>query len=146
MKLHNKCVKEKGKHSCGRNIVRDGHGKDYSEPTETQTVNGIRRLERALAPPPAPTYHQQTNYSAPPTSTSTGGAGGLPTCASESGTNYSMGPDNTNPSGASGRYQIMPFHWSSDCAGVPQTPSGQDKCASIIYANSGSGAWVGCGG
>jgi hypothetical protein len=144
-------VAKKAGHDVGRNIRRFGyrtkHGVRPARKTEVTASTAV--LRRMVAPPvvavpsaPATT----SNAASSQTAGSSSGAAGLPACASESGTNYSMGPDNTNPSGASGRYQIMPFHWSTDCAGLAQDPAGQDKCASIIYKNSGSSAWTNCGG
>lgn len=144
-----------GPQAVGRDIVRDGYRAKggVRKPRKAELRVFISTLDRKLHPPalkPLKTLRtKRVSYStpAPPTAASSGGgAAGVPACASESGTNYSMGPDNTNASGASGRYQIMPFHWSTDCAGLAKDPAGQDKCASIIYKDSGASAWVGCGG
>jgi hypothetical protein len=145
--LRAQVVKRFGAKTAGRDIIRLGvmtkHG--VRPAPRAVKLSYVAVLDRALHPPPVrvPT---SVPTSAPTSAGSSAGAAGLPACASESGTNYSMGPDNTNPSGASGRYQIMPFHWSTDCAGIAQDPAGQDKCATIIYRNSGASAWVGCGG
>jgi hypothetical protein len=57
----------------------------------------------------------------------------------ESGGDYNA----VNPSsGARGRYQIMPFHYTSGiCRGLDWSPRGQDICAARIWESSGPGAW-----
>lgn len=140
-----------GRMAAGCRLLDSCHGRV----TDARMRVSTDVLHRMFAPPPvaapvaAPAATATGSASVTPVGGGgggAGGAGGVPACASESGTNYSTGPDNTNPSGASGRYQIMPFHWSTDCAGLTPTPAGQDQCAAIIYRNSGAGAWVGCGG
>ena len=57
----------------------------------------------------------------------------------ESGGDYNA----VNPSsGARGKYQIMPFHYTSGiCRGLDWSPRGQDICAARIWESSGPGAW-----
>lgn len=135
----------------GRDVCRLG-----ADPGKHPTLSAVDRSNRvleadiaALMPPAASASASRSatsSASTPVNSGGGGGAGGLPACASESGTNYSTGPDNTNPSGATGRYQIMPESHAEICGDLGWSPADQDQCAARIYAQQGSGAWVGCGG
>jgi hypothetical protein len=137
-----------GRRTPGRNIVKDGVS-SHRRASDAEVVASITVLRRMLAPAPTTTTTAATTTATAPVSSSapvSTGGGGVPACASESGTNYSTGPDNTNPSsGATGRYQILPSTAAAYGCNL-STPGGQDACAQTIYANQGSGAWVGCGG
>jgi hypothetical protein len=142
--------RELARRKPGLDICRYGmkHGK---KPSRLQKVRYLHTLQRLKNPPtsPAVTASVAVANSQPAVSPQSAGAasGVLPACASESGTNYSTGPDNTNPSGATGRYQEMPEHRQPGgvCYGIDLSPTGQDKCAVLIYRSQGAGAWVGCG-
>jgi hypothetical protein len=142
-----------GRRVPGRNIIKDGVRRGRAA-TDAETLASLVVLHRMLAPPPAPAPAAAAAPVAAPTQTSavtptvpaTGGAGGVPACASESGTNYSTGAANTNASsGATGRYQITPSTAANYGCSLA-TPAGQDACAQTIYEHQGAGAWVGCGG
>jgi hypothetical protein len=143
-RVYAKVARALGRRAPGRNIVKDGVSKGHPA-SDAQVVASLGVLERmlagALAPAGVPTSTLATS-----TTVSSGGAGGVPACASESGTNYSTGPSNTNASsGATGRYQITPgtaAAYGCDLA----TAAGQDACAQTIYAHQGASAWMGCGG
>ncbi len=139
-----------GRRVPGRNIVQDGVAQNRAA-TDAEVVSSLVVLERMLVPAPARSNPAVTNATSSrstsaATSTASGGAGGVPACASESGSNYSTGAGNTNPSsGATGRYQITPSTAAAYGCSLG-TPAGQDACAQAIYARQGAGAWVGCGG
>ena len=143
-----------GRRVPGRNIIKDGVRRGRAA-TDAETIASLAVLDRMLAPPPglapaaapapvaAPTQASAVTPTVPAT---TGGAGGVPTCASESGTNYSTAASNTNASsGATGRYQITPSTAANYGCSLA-TAAGQDACAQTIYEHQGAGAWVGCGG
>jgi hypothetical protein len=137
-------VQKLGRRAPGRNIIKDGVAPNRAA-TDAETVASLAVLERMLAPSTG-SVAPRGSTTATSTAAPTAGAGGVPTCASESGTNYSTGSSNTNASsGATGRYQITPStaaNYGCDLS----TPAGQDACAQTIYAHQGAGAWVGCGG
>lgn len=148
----------------GRNVLEDGRS-DHKPITDANLVASTHTLEQMLVPPPVVTHSYasptplSSSYSSTsvPSTTSTyttqaapsyssGGAGGVPACASESGTNYSTGGANTNSSsGATGRYQILPSTAAAYGCSMA-TPAAQDACAQTIYQHQGASAWVGCGG
>lgn len=136
-------IKTHGKRAPGRDIIRYGL-RNGKKPSNHQKAKYIRQLRSILNPPPS-----RAVVLIPPTRLPAGVAsvGLLPSCADESAGNYSTGPANTNPSGATGRWQEMPMHRQPGglCYGLDLSPSGQDRCASIIYAHQGAGAWTACG-
>lgn len=154
--LYHHAAAKYGKRAPGRNVLKDGRS-DSKPVTDARVLGSIKVLERLLYPPPvvvsqpvvtstaAPSQSVGTS-TAPAPSYSSGGAGGVPACASESGTNYSTGGANTNASsGATGRYQILPSTARAYGCSMA-TPSAQDACAQTIYQHQGASAWVGCGG
>jgi hypothetical protein len=147
-RVYAQVVRQFGPRTPGRNIVKDGFAA-HQPATDAETVASIAVLKRMLVPSPAPSYSR--TQTAPSTGTSSpqfssGGGGGLPSCASESGSNYSTGASNTNASsGATGRYQITPSTAANYGCNLT-TAGGQDACAQMIYAHQGASAWVGCGG
>ena len=153
-RVYDQVAKELGRRAPGRNIIKYGFAPNQPA-TDAETVASIGVLERMLAPAPAaaPAVPSATTVSyshspsaATPYAQTGSGAGGVPSCASESGTNYSTGASNTNgSSGATGRYQITPSTAANYGCNL-STPSGQDACAQTIYAHQGASAWVGCGG
>lgn len=137
-----------GHRAPGRNIVR--WGLQGREATDRDVTRSLAVLHRMLVPRPsaAVTAGVRAITSAVSTGVATlsAGAAGVPACASESGSNYSTGPSNTNASsGATGRYQITPGTSAAYGCSLG-TPAGQDRCAAVIFARQGAGAWVGCGG
>jgi hypothetical protein len=145
-RAYREVARKLGRRVPGRNIIEDGISSHHLV-TDAQVVSSLAVLDRMLAPAPTPAPSTATTSA---TTTSTApvatGAGGVPSCASESGTNYSTGASNTNASsGATGRYQITPGTAAAYGCDL-STPGGQDACAQTIYANQGASAWVGCGG
>jgi hypothetical protein len=136
-RAYHQVVRLFGRRAPGRNIIAQGIA-PHRAATDAQTVASLAVLERMVGPAPG--------VSGTTTQTAAGGAGSLPTCASESGSNYSTGSDNTNASsGATGRYQITPSTAANYGCSLA-TPAGQDACAQTIYQHQGASAWTGCGG
>jgi hypothetical protein len=147
--LHQKVVKRHGADAAGRNIARYGvrfvwsskDNKRHHWAARSATTKELRTFKQQLArllrpaaiavPPPQP-----------PAGTATAGSSPIPQYIvdCESGGSYTA----VNPSsGAYGKYQIMPFHWSSGiCRDLDRSPAGQDQCAARIWKTSGAGAWV----
>lgn len=148
--LYSKVQHTHGKQAPGRNIVSDGvRTRRGVRPARAADLTAsIGTLVNMLAPAPVVEAPANPQLQAQPSTVSSGGgAGGLPSCASESGGNYSTDPSNTNPStGATGRYQEIPEHRQPGglCYGIDLSPRGQDTCAGIIYAHQGAGAWTAC--
>lgn len=121
----------------GRNIVVDGYGDTYREPTQSEVNESIERMDLILHPPPPPPVAAPVA-----TTTYTGGtvvSSGLESIAQcESGGDYGA----VNPSsGAYGKYQILPSTSASYGCDM-SSPAGQDACAAEIYAAEGGSAWV----
>ena len=144
-------VKKFGKRAPGRNVCRYGvkHSNGKVTPAKhSQKKRYLFALRRLNTPPvtryvktvavpprqaPAGTMSQATRYSG-------GGNYSIPASIvhCESGGSYSA----VNPSsGAYGAYQILPSTAAAHGCDL-STPGGQDRCAAVIWATEGRGAWA----